>query len=61
MLDDDLDYWGQLFDEMEEGRFDSADFVDEEMLKNMMSGGKEYLGGDKSHTSTSSNSSNNKK
>ena len=52
LLDDDLDYWGHLFDEMEEGRFDSADFVDEEMLKNMMVGGKEYFGGDKARTSS---------
>jgi hypothetical protein len=62
LLDDDLDYWGHLFDEMEEGRFDTADFIDDEMLKNMMmnNSGKEYLGGDKSHT-TSNNKEGNKK
>lgn len=43
LLDDDVDYWGHLFDEMEEGSFDTPDFVNPEEMKAFL--GQEFLEG----------------
>lgn len=42
LLDDDVDYWGHLFDEMQEGAFDAPDFVDPEEMKRFLDDGKEF-------------------
>jgi hypothetical protein len=42
MLDDDVDYWGHLFDEMAEGAFDSPDFIDPDEMKAFIDDDKEF-------------------